>query len=185
MPSIPPPAGLPSGGDYFLGGSDTDTISQSGEYSNFCLDSTATVTVTGDVTFYVIGEFFMASNSTLVIESGSSVTIYLDGTFFMDSNTNMNNSSKDPTKLLIFGTDNFTGTHEIKSNSEFYGAIYTPRADLTIDSNAHFYGSVSASMIEANSNVQIHYDTALAQLEIVQAAVADLPCSVRSWQVKF
>ncbi|MCK4647015.1 MAG: hypothetical protein KAU46_12245 [Candidatus Aminicenantes bacterium] len=185
MPSVPPPEGLPSGGDYFLGGSDTDTISQSGEYSNFYLDSNATVTITGDVTFYIIGDFFMGSNSTFVIESGSSVTIYLDGSFFMDSNTNLNNSSKDPTKLLIFGTDNFIGTQTINSNAEFYGAIYAPNADITIDSNCHFYGSVSANRIEYNSNVQIHYDKALTQFEIVQAAVEELPCIVLSWQEKF
>ena len=94
------------------------------------------------------------------------------------------NESKDPTKVVILGTDGLTGNHNLNSNAEFYGAIYAPKADLTFDSDAHFYGAISAKTVKADSNVQIHYDKALVNTEI-RAANEDSPCTVRSWQEKY
>jgi len=180
MPSVLPPEGLPYMGDYFLGGTDSAIIDQSGEYASFRLDSSCTVTITADVTLYITGEFAMLSNSQLDIADGVKVTIYLGGSFVQESNTQINNLSENPTNLLILGTDSFNGEMEWNSNSQLWGAAYVPRADVHFNSNANFYGSISAKSFMCDSNAIIHYDLALAAL--VLDGADGTPFKIKSWQ---
>ncbi len=180
MPSVPLPEGLPYMGDYFLGGNDSAIIDQSGEYASFRLDSNATVTITADVTLYITGEFSMLSNSQLDIADGVKVTIYLGGSFIQGSNTQINNLSEDPTNFLIMGTDGFNGEMDWNSNSQLWGAVYVPRADIHLNSNANFFGSISGKSFDCNSNAIIHYDWALAVLELDGAE--GTPFKIKSWQ---
>ena len=180
MPSVPLPEDLPYMGDYFLGGNDTDIIDQSAEYSSFRLESNATVIITADVTLYITGEFSMLSNTTLEIDPGVKVIIYLGGSFIQSSNTQINNLSKDPTNLLILGTDSFNGYMEWNSNSELWAAVYVPRADIHLNSNADFCGSISGKSFDCNSNARIHYDLALADLAL--DGCDGTPFKIKSWQ---
>ena len=180
MPSVPLPENLPYMGDYFLGGNDTDTIDENGEYSSFRLDSNCTVTIAAEVTLFITGEFSMRSNSELEIDPGIKATIYLGGSFVQESNTQINNLSEDPTNLLIMGTDSFNGEMEWNSNSEIWGAVYVPKADIHLNSNADFYGSISGKSFECDSNSKIHYDLALAALAL--DGTDGTPFNVKSWQ---
>ncbi len=180
MPSVPLPESLLYNGDYSLGGTDSDTIDESGVYTSFSLDSNCTVTITADVILYITGEFAMRSNSQLEIADGVRVTIYLGGTFIQDSNTQINNLSEDPTSLLILGTDTFNGEMEWNSNSQFWGSVYVPKAVVHFNSNADFYGSISAKSFDCDSNAKIHYDLALAAL--VLDGVDGNPYAIKSWQ---
>ncbi len=180
MPSVPLPEGLPYNGDYFLGGNDSAIIDQSGEYASFRLDSNCAVTITADVTLYITSEFSMLSNSQLEIADGVKVTIYLGGSFIQNSNTQINNLSQDPTKLLILGTESFNGEMDWNSNSQLWGAVYVPQADIHLNSNADFYGSISAKSFDCDSNSKIHYDLALAALALDGAD--GTPFTVKSWQ---
>ena len=166
MEPVSPPEGITDMGTYYLGGSDTDTISQSGEYNNFNMDSNAIVTITGDITLYVSNNFSMTSNSQLIISTGSSLKVYIGGSFTQDSNTIVDNSTQDPTKCMFLGLNSLTGTIEWNSNATFYGAVYAPRADIIINSNADFYGSMMANSIYADSDIKIHYDKALERMFI-------------------
>ena len=180
MPSVPLPESLLYKGDYFLGGNDLDTIDESGVYTSFRLDSNCTVTITADVTLYITGEFSMRSNSQLVIADGIKVTIYLGGSFVQESNTQINNLSEDPTSLLIYGTDSFNGEMEWNSNSELWGSVYVPKANVHLNSNADFYGSISGKSFDCDSNSKIHYDLALAAL--VLDGADGTPYTIKSWQ---
>ena len=180
MPSVTPPEGLAFMGGYSLGVGDVGTINASGEYTSFILGSNSTLTITSDVTLYITGDFTMSSNSQLDIADGVSVTIYLGGTFSQNSNSQINNLSEDPTKLLILGTDSFNGTMTWNSNTDFYGAVYVPRAHVDFRSNIDFYGSIIANTFEFSSNARFHYDRALAGLK--RDDMEDLPYGVKSWQ---
>jgi hypothetical protein len=180
MPSVLPPEGLPYMGDYFLGGSDSAIINQSGEYASFRLDSNATVTITADVTLHITGEFSMLSNTQLDIEPGVKVTIYLGGSFTQNSNTAINNLSEDPTNLLILGTDSFNGEMEWNSNSQLWGAVYVPKAGIFLNSNADYCGSISGKSFDCCSHARIHYDLALAALAI--DGTEGNPFTIQSWQ---
>ncbi|MCK4647014.1 MAG: hypothetical protein KAU46_12240 [Candidatus Aminicenantes bacterium] len=183
MPSVAAPVGLSFGGDYYLGGNDSATISESGEYSSFTLDSNAEVTITADVTLYITGDFSMRSNTQLEIADGVSVTIYLGGSFEQSSNTSINNLSEDPTKLLVFGTDSFNGEMEWNSNSDFWGAVYAPKADVNFRSNSDFYGSIVGKSFELASNARFHYDEALSDLSL-DVDPENFFYLVKSWQEK-
>jgi len=180
MPSVPLPESLLYNGDYSLGGNDSDTIDESGVFTSFRLDSNCTVTITADVTLFITGEFAMRSNSQLDIADGVKVTIYLGGSFIQHSNTQINNLSEDPTSLLIMGTDTFNGEMEWNSNSQFWGSVYVPKADVHLNSNADFYGSISAKSFQCDSNSKIHYDLALAALALDGAD--GNPFKIKSWQ---
>jgi hypothetical protein len=184
MPSITTPEGLSFRGDYSLGTDDVLTISESGEYTSLRLDSNAKVTITADVTLYITGEFSLLSNTQLEIAEGASVTIYLGGSFVQSSNSQINNLSQDPTQFLLLGTDSFNGVMEWNSNSQFWGAVYVPRSDVSFNSNADFFGSIIAKRLDSiASNARIHYDEALTDLYIETASESSF-FIVKSWQAK-
>jgi len=180
MPSVKPPEGLPFMGGYSLGVGDVGTINSSGEFTSLVLGNNSTLTITADATLYITGDFTMSSNSQFNIADGVNVTIYLGGTFTQASNSQFNNLSQDPTSLLILGTDSFNGTMTWNSNTDFYGAVYVPRAHVDFNSNIDFYGSIIAETFEFNSNARFHYDLALAGLK--RDDMEDLPYGIKSWK---
>ena len=184
MPSISPPEGLPFRGSYYLDSIHRDTISESGEYTSFRLRENAKVTITADVVLYISGDFSMKSNTELEIEEDITVTIYLGGSFEQQSNTKINNLSKDPAKLVMLGTDSFDGGMEWRSNSSFWGAVYVPRAEVDFSSEADFHGSIVAKFLHLSSKAKIHFDKALAGLEVAAAGGGESSYSVKSWQEK-
>jgi hypothetical protein len=183
MPSVPAPENLTFRGDYDLGGGTSATISESGEYTSFNINGNSKVTITADVTLYITGDFSMKSNTTFEIADGVTAKIYLGGSFEQRSNSSINNLSQNPTKLMIFGTDNFTGEMEWNSNTDFWGAVYVPNADVRFRSNSDFYGSVMGKSFDLNSNAKIHYDEALAKLNI-EVDSEEIFYKVKSWQEK-
>jgi len=180
LPSVPPPVGLPFLGDYLLLPNNDDVILSSGEYSSFHLRSNTEVTVLADVILYVTGGFIMDSYTQLTIAEGSSLILYLGGTFVQHSNSTINNLTKDPTKLLIYGTDSFNGVMEWRSNTDFYGAVYVPRAEVEYYSNADFYGSFIGKYVVVSSNARFHYDLALGDLDSLGDGKS-WTYSVKSW----
>ncbi len=180
--SVPTPQDLPPKEVYDLASGGIVDIRESGKYSSFTLRSNSKVTITANVTLYIEGIFEMDSNSEFNIAEGVNATIYLGGSFSMASNSAINNSTKDPTKLAILGTDSFTVEMNWPSNTEFWGVIYVPRATINITTNDNFYGSLVAKKIIMNSTGQIHYDEALKNLEI--GTVVEKPYHVKSWKEK-
>ena len=181
LPSIPVPEGLNYNGEYFLDGNSEDVISESGEYTHFRLSSNSKVSITADVTLYITGEFCMNSNSELEIADGVNVRIYLGGSFLQESNTQINNLSQNPSKLQVYGTDSFNGDMEWKSNSDFWGTVYVPKANVTYNSEADFYGSVISRYLDFSSQATVHYDEALGDLKVA-AGSESAPFVVKSWQ---
>jgi hypothetical protein len=183
MPSVTPPEDLTYRGAYDLSGTNIDTISESGQYASFNLRSNAKVRITGDVTLYVTGDFSMQSNTQLEIAEGSSLTLFLGGSFEQDSNTQMNNLSKKASNLVVLGTDSFNGQMQWNSNTQFWGAVYVPEANVDLNSNADFFGAIIGKSVNSiSSNARIHYDVALSD-SIVDFG-GDYPYVVKSWQEK-
>ncbi len=190
LPQVTAPADIPSvaQGHIELGGNDSDTIggdAASGQYEYIELDSNSSLTINDDVqlqvngdfslnsnseieisdnvqvVLYVTGAFSLNSNSKIDLGDNATITIYVDGAFSMDSNTSINELGKATTAATLYGTDSLTDV-TFKSNSGFYGAIYTRNADFEMDSNASLYGTLIAKSITMKSNAQIHFDEALA-----------------------
>ncbi|MFC2160361.1 hypothetical protein ACFLRX_01775 [Acidobacteriota bacterium] len=179
LPSVPPPEGLPFLGDYVLPVGSNDVILSNAEYSSFWLRSNTTVTIVSDVILYVTGDFKMDSNSVIDIAVGAHLTLYLGGTFVQHSNSQINNLTMDPTKFIIYGTDSFSSM-DWRSNTDFFGAVYAPRAHILYNSNADFSGSVVGRQIDIDSNGSFHYDLALGDLDSIGDGKSWI-YSVKSW----
>jgi len=182
MPVVSPPESLSFRGSLTVDGTSEITISESGEYTSFMTDDNSKVTITADVTLYITGDFSMLSNSQLEIAEGVNVNIYLGGSFTQASNTQVNNLSMDPTKLMVFGTDSFNGEMEWNSNTDFYGAVYAPKASIEHNSYASLYGSLAGRYLDLSSNSRVHYDEALSDLEFDMSDGEITSYAVRSWQ---
>ena len=125
----------------------------------------------------------MSNNSQLNITNGGRVQIYFGGNWSLVNNCQINNLSQDPTKLIICGTDTFTGSKTFSNNTATYAAMYFPKADITIYNNGAIYGSVIAKSVNLANNADIHFDEALLNVQ-----PGFVPGSsgffVKSWQEK-
>jgi Tfp pilus assembly protein PilX len=182
LPSVPVPTGLANRGNLSASGTST-TISQSGQYGNLSLANNARVTVTSNVTLYVSGTLTLNNNAEFRINPGCSVTFYFGGGWAINSNAKFNNMSHDPTKMVMYGTDTFTGTKTFCNGFETYGAMYFPKANVSLANTAAFYGSIIARQFSVGNNMHVHYDEALASL---QAGFTSPTSSfeMKSWQEK-
>jgi len=179
IPAVSPPF-LPAKGSYSLGGNSTATISESGMYSSFTLDSNAIVTITGEVTLYVNGDFSMNSNTQIVIAEGASFELVMgNGVFNQSSNSIITNVSQDPRAMAILGTSDF---HQMnwRSNSHYYGVVYVPEATIDYSANADCFGSIVCNVISMSSNAGIHYDESLASW--TKYGTATSKYEVKEWQ---
>jgi hypothetical protein len=165
LPSISPPLLAPKGAFSVATGVTSATITESGQYSSFTLDSNSKVTISGDVQLFINGNFTMDSNSILEIAPGSTVEIYLgNGIFTQASNSQVNNLTMSAKNLVFLGTSDF---HQMywRANSDFYGAVYVPDARIDYSANADLFGSLVSQYLYLSSNAGLHYDEALAKWE--------------------
>jgi Tfp pilus assembly protein PilX len=183
VPDVPAPTGLTNRGNLSVGNNGSRTISASGQYGNFSAGNNAIITINADCTLYITGTFTLNNNAQLRITNGARVQIFFGGGWSLNNNCQINNASKDPTKLLMFGTDTFTGSKTFSNNTATYAAMYFPKADLTIYNNGAIYGSVIAKSINLANNAAIHFDEALLGLQpgFVSGSSG---FSVLSWQEK-
>ena len=149
LPDVSPPAGL-SCSDYTITGGTQLTLSPTGGplgngtycYRNLTVQGNAQLTATGSVKVYLTGELIARGNSTIGVPS-------------------------DPRAMTILMTPSSEATLEegtLTGSTEFYGALYGPKASLTISGNAEIYGSIIAKKIDVTGSAAIHYDQAMTDL---------------------
>jgi len=185
IPSVSAPTGLTNNGDISLTGSNTHTISGSGQYGNITLDGDSVLTITGDTTVYLTGTFHVDSNAQLIVANGADVEFYVDSAITFDSTSEVNNISKDPTKLSFFGTDSMVddgniGNEKIhfNSNAIIHATIQAKNATVWLDSDTEVFGAILSNSIRMDSNACIHYDTSLS------GASSSTKATVALWQEK-
>ena len=89
------------------------------------------------------------------------IEFYTSGTFKVASNSTIVTTNKSAPDATLFFTGGPGQTVDLRSNSEFYGSIYAPDADVIVNSNFEVFGAVVADSITLDSNCKIHYDEAL------------------------
>lgn len=133
-------------------------------YDSFTVTSNAELNIGDNTVIYVTGDFVLNSNSGIALDG--SVKIYVDGNITISSN-GIINSTTNTSDLMIFGSGpNAIAKQQINinSNSDFYGVLYAPEADVTLNSNADTFGSIVGGTIDIDSNSRLHYDEALQDL---------------------
>lgn len=183
LPSVPAPTGLTYWGNLTASGSST-TISQSGRYANFTLNNNALVTISSNVVLYITGTLTLNNNAEIRISNGCTATFYFGGNWNLSANSMFNNLSQNPSKLVMYGTDTFTGSKTFRNNFATYAAMYLPKADVTFANNAAIYGSIVANSFAIGNNLAFHYDEALASMSTPSLDTGTSSFTMKSWQEK-
>jgi len=166
---------LPSGGTI----EDDTTISSSGKFDEINLETGKTIIIDGDVTLYVIGDITLKNSAELQIaDNGSaSLILYLGGDFEGKNGSNVNNLTEDPQKIKIYGLGSCQSI-VLKNSSDFYGAIYTPNADVVMHNSVDVFGSVVADSYEQKAASVFQYDASLRDVSVNDEAVRFV---VKNW----
>ena len=144
MPDVIVPAGLTCN-NYTVSGNTTVTLAPGTYcYHDLTIQGGGTLTTTGadQVTIYITGE---------LIARGDSSVGYLN----------------DPRKMAVLMSGGSAATLEegtLTGSTEFYGALYGPKAQIEIKGNAKVFGSIIAKEIDLSGSAEIHYDQAMTDL---------------------
>ena len=122
------------------------------------------------IELYVTGDFTTRgggnTDGSVVIVNGVNVKIYVAGDLNFSGNGLINYNNK-ASSLEIYGInppDGTTQTFTLAGNSDFYGTVYAPGADLKLaggGSSGEFVGSFTGKSAFLNGTTQIRYDEAL------------------------
>lgn len=163
-----PPVTVPdleSSGSLRLGGNASHTIGPGAvRYDELELTSNAVLNVIGPMTLIVDSVLISSNTEVWVDPTAGPLTIYATGDFTASSNSSVQSTDRDPLDVtLILSSDSAAdGTKvDLNSNGGFYGTIYGPRIDLTLDSNFALFGALRVRTLEVSSNSVIHLDEAL------------------------
>ena len=63
---------------------------------------------------------------------------------------------------------------ELSPSGAFYGIVYAPHADLTIDADLHFFGSLAADNVTLESGAHVTFDVALESIAAGPLAIPKL-----------
>jgi hypothetical protein len=122
------------------------------------------ISVSGDVEIYVTGDLKLGNGDEVEIPIDGSLTIFLGGNLYVDNSGAINNLTKDPEKLKIFGLDT-CASMDFKNSGTFYGAIYAPDADVHLFNSFELYGAVVANSFYQDMNANFYYDMNLREVD--------------------
>lgn len=136
----------------------------SGTYSNISVNGNGAVLkiVGGDVVLNVTRDIRLGQDTEICISPGATLTLYLSGDLEAKNDSGINNLTKSPQAFTLYGTGTRTQEIDLKAKGEFYGAVYAPKADMTVYANGDIYGSFVSNTLAIKSHSNLHYDHALA-----------------------
>ena len=161
MPAVLTPS-IPVTGPLSVPADGVTTLA-SGDHHLSALEVTSgTFTIQGPARL-VVDDFDLQSNTDLVLDSSTGpIEIYATGDFLLASNSSIMTTSQSAVGVSLFLVGGPTQVAELRSNSDFYGTIYSPEGTVDIRSNFDVYGSVAAEQLILNANVRVHFDERLS-----------------------
>jgi putative Flp pilus-assembly TadE/G-like protein len=122
-------------GDFVLNSGDVYTIPPGTYYfHNFRMEGGATLNITGNTTIFITGDLTRAGGAWV------------------------NNNTALASNLEFYMTG---GKANITSDNTFYGVIYAPNTDVTVNASADFFGAVVGRTLKVSGSGRGHYDEAL------------------------
>lgn len=162
LPPITPPDYTASKGS--ISGKDiTLNASDSGKYTDISISNNGTLTIDGDLTLYVTGDVDLKTNTEVKVKNNATLELYFDGDVNANNSSGINNESKIPSNVKIYGT----GTNQkvdLKNSSDLYAVVYAPNADMTVNNSGEAYGSFITESFELKNSGEVYYDKALKQV---------------------
>jgi hypothetical protein len=177
LPSITVPHwldSLPSGGTI----QNDTTVTNSAKYSDINLKNNKTLLIDSDVSLYVTGEIILGNSAEIEIDNDASLVLYLGGDLEGKNSSTINNLTQEAKKLQIYCLDSCENML-FKNSTDFYGAIYAPSADVTMNNSANLYGAVVAKSFQQMNSGDFNYDASLRDANVNDEAVRFV---VTNWQ---
>lgn len=128
------------------------------------------VTVDSNIKIYVTGDLILGNGDEVEILPDASLTVFLGGNLYVDNSGAINNLTKDPKKLKIYGLDTCTNI-DFKNSGTFWGAIYAPDADVHLYNSFNLYGAVVAKSFTQDMNANFYYDMSLREADPLEIGV--------------
>lgn len=129
-------------------------------YKTVFIDNFSVLNISGNVVFYVEGDFTMKNTSQIVILADSSLIVYVGGAIFI-TNTAKINDGGDAEDFIIYGTSSCISV-VINAVSEVVGAICASEAHISIDDRVEITGAVVGNEIDITNQAVVTYDQDLA-----------------------
>jgi len=146
----------------------------SGEYSEITLKRAPNPGILeiagGDVVLHVTGNIDLGQDCEIIVSEGASLTLYLDGNLVAGNDAGINNKNS-PANFKLYGTGGAGQVFGLKAKGGFYGAVYAPNAEITINAGGDIYGSFVGSSFELKSGGNFYYDEALRNTSVDDVGV--------------
>jgi Flp pilus assembly protein TadG len=97
-------------------------------------------------------------NGGATLNISGDTKIYIYGTLKRAGGCYVNNETKLAQNLQILMID---GTVDVTSENPFYGVIYAPRSNVTVNGNADFFGAIVGNTLKFSGSGKAHYDESL------------------------
>lgn len=124
------------------------------------------IIVTGNAQWHLTAGIKLAGNASITVASNASVKLYVGGDADLSGNGVMNQTGN-AANFFLFGKTNCTSI-KIAGNGTFYGVIYAPNADMTLNGggsgNEDVSGATITKSVNFNGHFKFHYDENLARL---------------------
>jgi Flp pilus assembly protein TadG len=127
-------------GDFVLNAGDTVNMPPGNYYfRNMTINAGATLMITGNTNIFVTGNYTLAGGAYIVNTTmlASNLEFYMTG-----------------------------GSANITSDTTFYGVVYAPNTDVTVNASGDFYGAIVGKTLSVSGGGLGHYDESL-DLEMV------------------
>ena len=147
-----------------------DSINLTGTDSNSGALSEVITVDAQNVEIYITGDLIIGNSDVVEILPNASLTIYLGGDLLVDNSGAVNNLTMDPKRCKVYGLDTCTKV-DFKNGGIFYGALYTPEADITLHSGVEVYGAMIGNSFTQLSNANFYYDMSLRVIDPLEIGV--------------
>jgi choice-of-anchor A domain-containing protein len=155
-------------------------ISKPAKYDKIDIGNGKIITIDGEVNLYIVGDISLDNSAELRIIDGKdvSLTLFVGGNIEIKNGGVINNLSANAKKLIIYGLDSCQNI-VLKNGSDFYGAIYTPNADVVMMNSGDMFGSVIAKSVDQRNSSTFHYDVSLRTVSVEDIGVRFV---VKQWR---
>ncbi|HVR83870.1 MAG TPA: hypothetical protein VMU54_06125 [Planctomycetota bacterium] len=158
-----PPSGLASQGSLSLNGQGTTTLT-AGTYlfDSISTSGQSTLALTGNVTLYLNGDLSVSGGSTLQLNPPANVTIYQSSAGKISiSGGGLVNQTQLASNFQVYSAS--TTSVDVSGNTDFFGAVYAPKATFKPSGTAAFFGSFIAGNVQISGGATFHYDEDLGK----------------------
>jgi len=127
----------------------------------------------------VIGELRVTSRGGLQFDTaGGAIDLYVTEALALEPGSWIATSSTDPSQVTVVVAGLTAAPVRLGAAGSFFGAVYAPEADVSVDPGFEVFGSLIAKRLEFTGSVRLHFDLYLAEL----AARKALPTFL-SWRI--